>query len=152
MSLLKQLQEDMRASMKARMPVRTSIIKLVVSEASRLEASPGRKSDVTDPEIHKIMTKLVEGNAETLKSLKADDPRRPVLEEENAILEDFLPTILTLDQVRQTIRQMSEQIHAARSVGEATGIVMKHFKKTGEAFNGSDVKRAVREVMESTLA
>lgn len=148
MSLYQKIQDDMRSSMKAQDRFRTNLLKLVLADADRLgfSSTRGKTTPLDDAEVQKVIRKIVEGNTETISKLKEGDSRITNLKEENLILNEFLPVVLSLIEVRASTQTLAPLIEAARSEGEAIGIVMKYFKTTGEAVNGDDVKNCVKSI------
>ncbi len=137
MSLLETMRTQVKEAMKAgpTAEVTKSILSQIISEAQRLNVAD-------DEDLHKIVRKLVEGNDETLR-LGGPNPR---LEEENQILKTYLPRTLSVQEIRGSLEAVADQMRAAKSSGQATGIAMKHLKSLGSSANGKDVTLVVEEI------
>jgi uncharacterized protein YqeY len=136
--MLKQIKKDVITSMKSGDKVKTSILRLVVSECDLIRA---RTNSVTDDDVIKVIEKLVKSIQETLKlATKKDDLINLV--SEISILESFLPKKLTLKEIKEKLD--GESIMNSKNVGMAIGVAMKQLK--GLSFNNADVKLVVEEI------
>jgi hypothetical protein len=87
----------------------------------------------------------VKSNEESLSHL--DDPaKKAVLLEEIAILSEFLPKTLGVDDIVAALAPVSDALKGAGNEGQATGIAMKHLKAAGMSVGGKDVSEAVKRV------
>lgn len=64
--------------------------------------------------------------------------------EEIVLLEEWLPALLTADQIEAELAPIAEQIKAAPKEGMAMGIAMK--KLAGQPVESEDVKRAIAAI------
>jgi uncharacterized protein YqeY len=93
------------------------------------------------PKVEDVVRKLVEGNLDGLK--KAMNPRLAL---ENEILQKHLPRMLHIEEIRTSLTHVADEIRAAKSSGQATGVAMKYFKLTGSSVNGKDVAMVIEEI------
>jgi uncharacterized protein len=64
--------------------------------------------------------------------------------EELALIRDWVPPVLSVDQIREALAPLAEQIKAAPKDGMAMGIAMKSL--SGQAVESEDVKAAVEAI------
>lgn len=118
------------------------VFKVVLGEVQQKSAT----GPVSDEQGQNIVKAMVKNNVEkVLVHLKDGDPRRAAVEEENSILSSLLPTYLTEDEIveRLTDAALTDQLKAAKSEGQATGLAMKYLKGLALAVEGDTVKQAV---------
>jgi hypothetical protein len=147
MTLIESLRARALEAMKAKDGVATTILRLAQSEVQATEARAGRA--LTDDEAFAVVRKLVKSNEETLAASKgdsdADKEQRATLTRENALLSEFLPMGLTVEQVHGLLGPVADAIRAAGNDGQATGLAMKHLKSQATAgVSGDTVALAVR--------
>jgi len=141
--LIDQIKARMFQAIKAGAHVEKEILRVAMGEITTEAARPGRLG--TDEEVQAILRKLVKSNEETLAST-TDAERRAVLNQEIAILAEYLPKSLGLAEIIAALSPVVEQIKAAGNDGQATGIAMKQLKSTGAVVNGKDVGAAIKEL------
>jgi uncharacterized protein YqeY len=141
--LIDQIKARMFQAIKAGAHVEKEILRVAVGEISTEAARPGRLGN--DQEALAILRKLVKSNEETVAST-TDAAKRAVLIQEIAILNTYLPKSLDLAQIALALAGVAEQIKAAASDGQATGIAMKQLKSSGAIVNGKDVGLAIQEL------
>ncbi|MEQ9320379.1 MAG: GatB/YqeY domain-containing protein, partial [Polyangiaceae bacterium] len=100
---------------------------------------------MSDAAVEKILRKLLKSNLETMKSTE-DEEQRATIAQENEVLESLLPKQLSEDEIVQALAPVADAIKAAPSDGPATGIAMKHLKKSGAAVDGKTVSSAVKKL------
>jgi uncharacterized protein len=141
--LLDTIKARMFQAMKAGKAVEREILRVAVGEITTDREREGRKGD--DGEALGILRKLVKSNEESLSHL--DDPaKKAVLVEEIAILSEFLPKTLGVDDIVAALAPVSDALKGAGNEGQATGIAMKHLKAAGMSVGGKDVADAVKRV------
>lgn len=96
---------------------------------------------IKDEDVVKVIEKLVKSIDETVK-LTTNNDSLAVLNSEKYILESFLPTKLTLNEIKEKLNR--ESIVNCKNDGMAIGVAMKQLK--GLSFNNSDVKLVVGEI------
>lgn len=133
------IKTKIEEGVRARDTVASNIFKLILSECQR-----ANKED--DSFIVNFMGKIVEGNNETLKYREDDKLIR-----ENNLLRPYLPILIDRDGVMLNASKIPDSIRAAKSDGQAIGILFKHLKQLGLDFNIEDVKHAVSTIRESNV-
>ena len=141
--LAAQIKQQMFAAMKAKNTVEKEILKVVLGEIDT--ANSRRDDDISDEDIHKILRKLVKSNGETMK-LSEDAAQKAVLQQENDVLNAYLPKTLDTAAIVAALISVADDIKAAGNDGQATGIAMKLLKSTGAAVGGKDVAQAVKQM------
>lgn len=147
MSVLDNLKNRLAIARKEKNNFELALLQTILGEVSQIQA----KKNVTDTDIHSIIKKIMKSNEESRTALSSfDDPRslmgQAQLDMENRVLLEFLPINLSLDEVREYVQEVADEIKAAKSEGQAIGIAMKYFKVKGLNVEGSDVKIAVQEL------
>ena len=141
--LLETIKARMFKAMKAGNTVEKEILRVAVGEITTEAARDGRTG--SDEEALAILKKLVKSNDESIAASE-DEAKKAVLEEENRVLEDFLPKSLGVDAIVAALADVSDAVKGAGSDGQATGVAMKHLKSSGAVVNGKDVAQAVKRL------
>jgi uncharacterized protein YqeY len=141
--LIDQIKARMFQAIKAGATVEKEILRVAMGEITTEAARPGRAG--SDEETLAILRKLVKSNEETLASTTEAD-KRAVLQQEIEILGSYLPKSLSPDEIAAALAPVLEQIKAAGSDGQATGIAMKQLKSVAAVVNGKDVGAAIKEL------
>lgn len=141
--LLDQIKAQMFKAMKAGNSVEKEILRVAVGEITTDAARDGRKGD--DEEAQAILRKLIKSNQESLAA-SSDAAAKAVLEQEIAVLNQFLPKSLSVEEIVAALAPVREAVVAAGNDGQATGVAMKHLKASGAVVSGKDVTDAVRRV------
>lgn len=137
------IKKRITEAMKAKKPVEREILRLALAEIQQVEVRSGTAA--TDDEAAKIIKKLLKSNGETLAA--GPKPELKVqLEEENGILESLIPKTWDPARIAEALAGVAEQIKAAASDGQATGIAMKHLKSLSAPVEGKDVGVAVKNI------
>lgn len=138
-----------------------SVLKVVLGEYQQKNAS----GKATEQDGYNVVEKLIAGNKETLGHLKADDPRREALEEENAVLATLLPPYLTADEVYALVKGNDKLLNEVNElfakgdktkpltdaanagyIGRSTGVVVKFCKAEKLDVKGDTVKEALGRI------
>jgi len=141
--LLDQIKAQMFKAMKAGNTVEKEILRVAVGEITTEAARDGRSG--SDEEAQAILRKLIKSNQESLAASN-DAAAKTVLEQEIAVLNQFLPKSLSVDEIAAALAPVREAIAAAGNDGQATGVAMKHLKASGGVVSGKDVTEAVRKL------
>jgi uncharacterized protein len=142
MALIEEIKKRALLAMKARNTVEKEVLRVALGEIQVAEA---RASGISDDEIHAIIKKLVKSNQETLE-LSANDEQKRILSEEIAILESLLPQTLSVEEIVERLDGLAQELRAAKSSGQATGLAVKYLKSSNASVNGKDVAVAVERI------
>lgn len=141
--LLDEIKARMFRAMKAGDTLEKEILRVAVGEITTDAARAGRKG--SDEEAQAILRKLVKSNEESLDSV-SDADKRAQLTRENQVLLELLPKALGEDELMLALAGVAEQIRAAGSDGQATGVAMKQLKADGVIADGKAVGAAVKRL------
>lgn len=118
-----------------------NFLRLVKGELQMAEVRQNKP--LTDEQQAGVLKKILKGNEETLGILNADDERAQILQEENTLLNGFLPQVASNEEIKTALAGVIEQIKAAKNDGQATGIAMKTLKEAKLVCDGGTVKDIV---------
>jgi uncharacterized protein YqeY len=113
MSLLSQLQDEMKNAMRARDKLRLGVIRMALSAIKQAEID--HKTQATDDNIIAVLTKMVKQRRESIKMF-TDGGRDELAANEAAeivALDDFLPQPLSADEVNKMIADAITETSAA---------------------------------------
>lgn len=131
--LIDTLKSDIVFATKSRNELASGLLKVVLAECQA-------KDKYDDDFIMRYCRKIIENNVETINhggnSVK--------LNRENELLRSYLPTELTDEQISSFANDISDAIKAAKSEGQAIGILSKHIKSLGLSANGEILKNKVK--------
>ena len=148
MTLRDRLTEDMKQAMKDKEAgkLRLSVIRMVRSAAKYLEIDRGKELD--DAELVDVVAKEVKMRKDSLEEFrKADRPETlATLEQEIAILMDYLPVQMSEAEVRELVKQAVAEAQAVspKEMGKVMAILMPKVK--GRA-DGKLVNSLVKEML-----
>ena len=138
--LIDDIKKRMREALKAGRTVEKEILRVAIGEIETNAARAGK--DAGDAASQAVVRKLLKSNEETL-AVVTDDAQRATLEQESEILKSLLPAALGAAEIEAALSPVADQIRAAKSDGQATGIAMKELKSKGAEVDGKDVAAAV---------
>ena len=146
MSLQERLTEDVKTAMKAREAgkSRLSVLRMVKASIRNIEID--RKKELNDEDVLDVLAKEVKMRRDSMDDFRKGN--RPdlvaALEEEIAILAEYLPAQLSEEEVRALVDQSVSQAQAttAKDMGKVMAILMPQVK--GKA-DGKLVNTLVRE-------
>jgi uncharacterized protein YqeY len=113
MSLLSQLQDEMKNAMRARDKLRLGVSRMALSAIKQAEID--HKTEPTDDNITVVLTKMVKQRRESIKMF-TEGGRDELADKEAAeivALEDFLPQPLNADEVNKMIADAITETNAA---------------------------------------
>jgi len=142
-SLISEIKNAMRAHDKQRV----SVLRLVKSEVDALEKESRR--DAAEAEVVSALKKVLKQTAETLEgSIKAgtDEARTASLREKVAILEGYLPTQVTGEELAAIVDRIlaEEGVSDKREMGRVIGLV-------GQVTGGNCDKAEVARIVAARL-
>ncbi len=148
MSLMTRLTEDMKLAMKAREAgkFRLSVIRMARASLKNVEINERR--ELTDDDVVTILSKEVKMRRDSAGEFEKAGRMDLVesLQEEVAILMEYLPQQLSAEEVETLVKQAVEQSKAAsvREMGKVMAIIMPQVK--GRA-DGKLVNELVRKAL-----
>lgn len=129
MTLEQQIQEDIKAAMKAKDTAAMNATRAVKGEILLFKTSEGGSRDVTDGDIIKMIQKLVKQRREAAEQYAAAGRQELADNElaEASVMEKYLPEQLSVEEVRARIQEIIAQAGASsvKDMGRVMGIANK---------------------------
>ena len=144
MSLLSTLNDDMKLAMKAKEKNVLQVIRMIKASLQNDQIKLGRELNA-DEELTVLSREMKQRRDSLVEFQKANrDDLVEKIEEEIAIVEKYLPTQLTDEEIRQIVKQAIQKVGASSNAtfGQVMGIVMPQVK--GKA-DGNLVNETVKE-------
>lgn len=146
MSVKEQLQKALTQAMRRQDTLRKRVLRLALSAIKLAEVEKGRP--LTDTEAWAVLQKEVKARHETIEGAEQAG-RQDLIDEARAeitVLEEFLPTPLTPEELEALAREVIAEVGAASP--KDMGKVMKPLlaKVQGRA-SGSEVSQVVRRLL-----
>jgi uncharacterized protein len=142
MSLIDQIKSRITQAMKAKSTVEKEVLRVALGE---MQIAETRAGSLSEEEAAAIVRKLVKSNHETLV-LTTDEAQKQTLTQEIQILESLLPKTLSAEEIVSLLEPVADQLRAAKSAGQATGVAVKHLKSIDANAGGKDVAAAVQRI------
>lgn len=144
MALKDQLQADLKTAMKEKDKVRKSTVTMI--RAAILQVEKDQKTELTEEQIIEIVAKQLKQRRDGLvefEKAQRDDLIQQA-QAEIAIIESYLPTQLTLDEIKVIVDETIQETGAKdiKDMGKVMGALMPKVK--GRA-DGKLVNQAVKE-------
>ena len=135
MSLKEQIHTAMKDAMRAKEKARLGAIRLIQAEVKRIEVD--ERIDVDDQRLIAIMDKMVKQRRDSIAQYEAAGRAELVAVEvaEIAVIQDFLPTALTEDEIDALIQQAitSTGAESMRDMGKVMGILKPQIQGRADA-------------------
>lgn len=135
MTIIDQLRSDIERATKSRNIVASSILKVVLGECQT-------KNKFDDEFIIAYCRKMIQSNIETM-GLGGDSVK---LNRENELLRSYVPASLSEQELKIHADKLQIEILAARSDGQAIGVLSKYLKSIGLSANGDVMKSVISKV------
>ncbi len=148
MALEHQIQEDIKAAMKAKDAVALAAVRAVKGEILLFKTAEGGTGDVTDSDVLKMIQKLIKQRKESAEQYTAANRPELAANElaEASVMEKYLPKQLSPEEVEAKIREIVAQLGATsiRDMGRVMGVATKTL--AGQA-DGRMISTAVKSVL-----
>lgn len=144
----KRIQADMVSAMKAKETVRLASLRAIKAAIMLAKTAEGATGEITDPEIVKIIQKLVKQRKESAQQYT--EAGRPELAEnelaEAAVMEVYLPKQLTEAELEAELRKIIAEVGADKpqDMGKVMGVATK--KLAGLA-DGRAISATVKKLL-----
>ena len=146
MSLKQQLQEDLKEALRARDERRKSVIRMALAAIVNAEVEHGGELD--DAGVIAVMQKDARRRGDAISELRQVD--RPGLlaaeEAELAILEEYLPRLLSREEIVEEARQVIAEV-GATGMGQMGPVMRQLMAKLKGCADGRVVNAVVRELL-----
>ena len=148
MTLEQQIQEDIKAAMKAKDGVALAATRAVKGEILLFKTAEGGAREVTDGDVLKMIQKLIKQRKEAADQYVAADRQELADNElaEAAAMEKYLPKQLSVEEVEAKIREIVAQVGATsiRDMGKVMGAATKAL--AGQA-DGKTISGIVKQIL-----
>ena len=149
MTLEQQIQEDIKAAMKAKDAVAMSAVRAIKGEILLFKTAEGGSKEVTDGDVLKMIQKLVKQRKESAEQYAAAGRQELADNElaEAAVMEKYLPAQLSAAEVEAKIKEIIAQTGAAsiKEMGKVMGVATK-------ALAGLTDGKTISEIVRKLLA
>ena len=126
-SIVQRMRSQLTESMKARDAVRTGFLRYWIAQLTL-----GTGAEMSDADAVKKMRGVLKEAKSGMTTFTSD---------ELALIREWVPPSLTLEQINDALAPVADQIKAAPKEGMAMGIAMKAM--AGQAVDSDDVKAAI---------
>lgn len=144
--LYQQIQEDLKAAMKARAEVEVSTLRMLWAAVNEKAFELRKSEPLTDEEVAAVIQKEIKQRRDSIEAYRAGSRPELVQKEETElkILSKYLPQQMAADQLEKIVNEAVEKTTAAgpADFGKVMGVVMAQVK--GQA-DGNEVARLVKE-------
>jgi len=133
--LIDQLKADIERATRGRNTLASSLLKVVLAECQT-------RNKFDDDFIISYCRKMIQSNLETIGA-GGDQVK---LNRENELLRSYVPASLSEEELQIHADKMQIEILAARSDGQAIGILSKHLKSMGLSAHGDTMKSVIAKM------
>lgn len=144
MSVLDQLNQDMKAVMKAKDKAKLKTIRML--KASLQNEKLAKQDDLTEQEELDILAREKKQRLDSLQEFKqaGRDDLVDEVEEELAIVAEYLPEPLSDDEVKEIVQSVIDSVNASgmQDMGKVMGAVMPKVKGRADGNFVSEVVKA----------
>ena len=146
MNLKQQLRKDLKDALRARDERRKSVIRLTLAAIINAEVEKGGELD--DDDMVPILRKEARRRQDTIVELRqVDRPEMLAKEEmELAILEGYLPQLLSREEIAEEARQVVAEV-GATGMGQMGPVMRQLMSKLRGRADGRVVNKVVRELL-----
>jgi uncharacterized protein YqeY len=146
MSLKQQLQEDLKEALRARDGRRKAVIRMALAGIINAEVEHGDELD--DADVIAVLQKKARQRRDAISELRQAN-RPELLAEEEAqlvILEEYLPRLLSREEVAEEARQVIAEV-GATGMGQMGPVMRQLMSKLRGRADGGVVNAVVRELL-----
>lgn len=146
MGVKQRLQEDLKEALRARDERRKSAIRMALTAITYAEVEQG--GDLDDASVAAVLQKEARSRRDAIAELRqADRPDLLAKEEaELAVLEEYLPKLLSREEIAEEARQVIEAV-GATGMGQMGPVMGQLMSKLKGRADGRLVNEVVRELL-----
>jgi uncharacterized protein YqeY len=146
MNLKQQLQKDLKDALRARDERRKSVIRLALAAIVNAEVEKGGELD--DDDMIPILQKEARRRQDAIVELRQVDRPEMLAKEETelAILEGYLPQLLSREEIAEEARQVVAEI-GATGMGQMGPVMRQLMSRLRGRADGRVVNQVVRELL-----
>ena len=148
MSLKQSILDELKSAMKQKDAERLRVLRSLKAKILEKEISErkGGEAELSDDQVVEVLMKAAKQRKESIDQFEKGG-REDLADKEKAelsIIEDFLPTMMSEDEVRAEVKSQIEEMGASSmaDMGKVMGTIMDRLKGKAE---GSMVSRIVKE-------
>ncbi len=142
MSLKEKITEDLKSSMKAQNKLRTSVLRMMLTDIKIVDTSGKPKDQIDYVEVVRGYLKKLKKTREEYEKLNIPDKVKEQ-DGEIAIVEEYLPKQLSDDEIKKIV---SEVVDAGKFTAKEMGLAMKQvMSKYGGLVDGKKVQMFLKE-------
>jgi uncharacterized protein YqeY len=148
MGLKDRLQNDLKDAMRARDERRKAVIRMSLTAIGYAEVEAG--GDLEEADVAAVLQKEARQRRETLEELKEAGRLEQVAkdEEELAILEGYLPKMMTREEIAEQTRKVIAET-GATGMGQMGAVMREMMARLKGRADGRVVNEVVRELLSS---
>ena len=148
MTLEQQIQEDIKAAMRAKDTVALAARRAVKNEILLFKTAEGGSKDVSDADVLKMIQKLVKQRKETAQ-VYVDNGRQELADNElaeAAAMEQYLPKQLSPEELEARVKEIVAEVGATsiRDMGKVMGVATKRLAGLAD---GRAISAAVKAML-----
>lgn len=148
MSLFEQINEDLKAAMKAREKEKLEALRNIKKVMIEARAAKGAGSELTDEESLKIIAKLAKQGTDSAAIYKEQGREELYAQEmaQVAVYETFLPEKLSGEALEKAVKVIIEKTGASsmKDMGKVMGVASKELAGKAE---GAEIAAKVKELL-----
>lgn len=148
MALKKQIMADLKEAMKQKQKDRLRVLRSLKAKLLEKEIAErqGGEGELSDEQATEVLMKAAKQRRESIEQFE-EGGREDLAENERrelALIESYLPTMLTEDEIRAEVRTTIDELGAEdmSDMGRVMGVMMSKLKGRAE---GSKVNKVVKE-------
>jgi uncharacterized protein YqeY len=152
MSIKEKILTDMKTAMKAKDPLRLQVLRSLKAKLMEKEISErkGGEADISDEQAVEVLMKAAKQRKESIDQYESGgrNDLADAEKKELSIIEEYLPEMLSEDEVRDIVKQKISQLGATgpADMGKVMGALMGQLK--GKA-DGGMISSIVKEELNS---
>jgi uncharacterized protein len=149
MGLKERLQDDLKDALRARDERRKSVIRMALTVITNAEVEHG--GDLDDPGVAAVLQKEARQRQDAIAELRQTDRSDLLAKEEAelAILEEYLPKLLSRDEIVAEARQVVAEL-GATGMGQMGPVMSALMSKLKGRVDGRLVNEVVRELLSAS--
>src|SRR5690625_3363246 len=150
MSILDQLNEDMKAAMKAKEKERLTTIRMIKSAIQNEEIAKGR--ELTPDEEIAVVSREKKQRMDSYEEFEKAGRGDLItnLEQELEVVEKYLPEQLSDDEIREIVNETIDEV-GAESMKDMDKVMSTIMPKVAGRADGSKINQYVKEELSNTL-
>lgn len=141
--LLDQLQSDLKSSMLAKQEVKTSTLRMLISEIKNFQI---QKGELNDQDIVSVVQKEAKKRKEAIQSFRSGGREEMAQKEEQElkILESYLPQQLPDEELTKIVDTVINEV-GAKSMTDMGKVISQVMARVGQSADGGRVSQIVRQ-------